>query len=165
MKKKRFKREVNSFRHKEKAISPVISTILLIMLVIIIAIIILLWFRVFLKEVIEKDVNGVKKPIDAVCGEVQLKEIINPDNTFGVTNEGNVAIHSIKLKVSKTDGTSDTIPIDNSRLNPGFSMMFEGLSLDDYESVKAIPILLGKRKSATAPEPYECSEKNGIDIK
>lgn len=174
MKNRKITRGVKSYkksfkRDNEKAVSPVIATILLIMIVIIIAIIIILWFRVFLKESLTKDINGNIKKVEDYCREVSLKQILNEDSTFGVTNEGNVPISEFKLKVSKTDGTSEIIEA-LGRLNPGFTTMFEvdnsagGIyKRSDFESVKIIPVLLGKRKSG-AVEAVTCPEKDGIDI-
>lgn len=165
MKRKKFKREVHRFNHKENAVSPVVSTILLIMLVIIIAVIIILWFRVFLKESIIKEIAGKTKNIEDYCRDVRLKAILNDDNSFGVTNEGNVPIYGFNLKLARDDGTASEVPVSNARLNPGFSIMFSDQGYrNDYESVKAIPILLGKRKSSSATEQFICPDKYGVDI-
>jgi flagellin-like protein len=169
MKKRKLHREIRKKTTSERAVSPVVSTILLIMVVIVIAIIIILWFRVFIKEAILKEVLGSTKRVEDFCREVSLKTILNEDQTFGVINEGNVPIYAFKLKVSRSDGTASTENIDGN-LNPGFTRMFETnpstgqpFLRSDFESVKVIPILLGKRKSGAAI-PVACPEINGVDI-
>lgn len=160
MKKKNFKKEMR----KRKAVSPVVSTILLIMIVIIIAIIIILWSRNFIKEVILKEVAGNSKRVNEFCNEVRLNPILNDDGSFGITNEGNVPVHAINLKISGSDGSSSTQYIGPLDINPGFSKMIEGYNAADFEEIKIMPILLGERKSGVV-EPYSCPENTGIEIK
>ncbi|MEM0465727.1 MAG: archaellin/type IV pilin N-terminal domain-containing protein [Candidatus Pacearchaeota archaeon] len=161
-KKRKLNMEKKNVKKERKAISPVITTMLLIMVVIIIAIIIILWFNVFIKEYAKKTINGQEKRAEDFCRDVSLKPFVNEDESFGVTNEGNVPVYSIKLKVSKTDGTADVLSIPGN-LNPGFSAIFDPYKRSDFESVKILPVLLGKRKSG-AVEPVQCPEINGIDI-
>jgi flagellin-like protein len=153
---------------KEKAVSPVIATVLLIMIVIILAIIILLWSRSFIKETILKEVQGVSKNAEQFCPEVQLRPDISEDasGTFGFTNTGNIPIYSYKIKlVSK--GGSETKKVDGAAglVNPGFGTTIGGvLPFSEYEQIKIIPILLGKTSSGTL-EPFECPEVNGVSLK
>jgi flagellin-like protein len=163
MKKKSIKKVVKNTRTKERAVSPVVATILLIMLVVIIAVIIVLWFKLFLKEAVVKEVDGNTKNIEDYCRGLNLKVIFNEiDKTYGVSNEGNVPIYGFRLKLSNS-GDSSTEEVEGP-LNPGFSMMFTGTT-DSYESIKIIPVLLGTRESGTVPEPFVCPERDGVDVK
>ena len=156
------KKEINNRR--SKAVSPVVSTIILIMIVIIIAIIIILFARSFIKELVLKEVGGNSKRVEDFCPEVAINPILNGDGTFGIENEGNVPIFAISLITSKA-GNSKTEKVDIS-VNPGYSKMIPSNIYGyrtDYEAVKLVPILLGKRKSDLV-EPYTCAEQYGIDI-
>ncbi len=164
----RLKKRINSRKVEKsrKAVSPVVSTILLIMIVVIIAIIILLWARNFIKEAILKEIAGNTKKVEAWCSEVQaqLKPIINEDGSCGIANEGNIPIHAIDLKTSGSEGSSDTEYIGPLDINAGYSKMISGCDTNSYESIKIIPIILGKRKSGLV-EPYTCPEKDAVIIK
>ncbi len=152
-----------------RAVSPIISTMILIMIVIVIAIIIILFARSFIKEIILKEVGGNSKRVQDFCQEIALKPILNEDGSFGVTNEGNVPVYNIVLKTSKA-GSSDTTQLEFG-VDPGYSQMIEIINpvsssfykRSDYEEVKVIPILLGKRKSDLL-EPYTCPDNYAVDI-
>ncbi len=162
MMKKEVKMKKRNFKErKSRAVSPVVSTIILIMIVIIIAIIIILFARNFIKEIVLKEVGGNSKRVEDFCSEVVLNPILNDDGTFGVSNEGNVPVFALNIKTTNA-GNSDTIPLEY-HINPGYSQMIEGKNRNDYESVKIIPILLGKRKSNLV-EQYTCDERYGVDI-
>lgn len=159
----------------EKAVSPIISTVLLIMIVIILALIIIFWARGFIKEAIEKDIGGNKKRVNEYCNEVQLEGFINNDltHTFGFQNVGNVPVYSFALKLTeKTTGTSRlfTISGSNGNINPGFGVTIDttliptlpSVSYDTYARVQVIPILLGTSQGGS--EQFQCPEENAIQI-
>ena len=162
----KFKRRTNSRsdNKRRKAVSPIVSTILLIMIVVIIAIIILLWARNFIKEAILKEIAGNTKKVEAWCSQVQLKPIMNEDGSCGIANEGNIPIHAIDLKTSDSEGSSNTEHIGPLDINAGYSKIIPGCDTNAYESIKIIPIILGKRKSGLV-EPYTCPEKDAVIVK
>ena len=147
-----------------KGLSPVVSTIILIMIVIIIAILIILWFRVFFKETVLKEVGGNSKPVESFCSEVQLRGVTDPDGSLIVSNEGNIPVYALVLKTTSADGSSDTktpgIPI-----NPGYSHTFspDEISSFSYIQLKIIPVLLGKKKGNLV-EPVTCPENYAIKV-
>jgi flagellin-like protein len=154
----------------KKAISPVVATVLLIMIVIIIVIIILIWSSGYLKEVILKESGGEKKPIEQFCKEINLKLFIDNDRTFGVRNEGTVPIYAFKVKLSNS-GETKTLDYKNpmGTINPGYSVYindtetFVPLIYDNYEDIKIVPILLGKKQSGESTT-YLC-DNNEISLK
>src|SRR3989344_6352117 len=93
----------SSIMKEKKGVSPVVSTVLLIMIVIVIAIIIILWARGFVKEIIEKNIDGNIKRVNEYCNEVRLEPFVNTDNTFGFDNVGNVPVYRFDLKVVETN--------------------------------------------------------------
>jgi len=154
--KKNFRKQ----RRSIKGLSPIVSTIILIMIVIIIAILIILWFRVFLKEVVLKDVGGNSKQAVDFCNEVQLHGAIDPDGSIVVTNQGNIPINALVVKTSYSDGSSHT---DTKELpiNPGYS---QNLSITaGYTQLKIIPVLLGKKKGELV-QPVTCPENYAVKI-
>ena len=166
MKKKKYiKKQFRGIR----GISPVVSTIILIMIVLIIAILIILWFRVFFKEIVLKEVGGDSKRIEEFCNNLELKAFSNADASFGISNEGNIPIKAIVLKTSTEDGSSQTRTI-NDPINPGNSLTIKKESGNgnelktDYSNIKIIPILLGKKKGDVV-QAVTCPEKNSIIIK
>jgi len=149
------KREFN-----RKGVSPIISTSILIVIVIILAIIILLWAKGFVKEAVLKEIAGNEKRAEDFCREVKMRAILNEDNSFGFENTGSIPIFKYKLKL-ESNGGSSVRTIEKS-VNPGYSSIVENEKYSDYESVKIIPILLGKVKGNT--QEYECPEVNGVDV-
>jgi flagellin-like protein len=156
---------------KRKAVTPVIATVLLILIVIILAVIILLWSQGFITEAITKDIGGETKTTEQFCSEISIQPILNNDKSFGFKNIGNVPIYSFNLKLAeKNTGRSEIKKIEHSTgaVNPGFSTLVkkdavEYYNYTNYESVKIIPILIGKTKSGGLQE-FECPEENGINI-
>ncbi len=154
----------------EKAISPIVSTVLLIMIVIVIALIIIFWARGFVSEVIEKDIGGNPKRVNEYCNEVELLGNINEDNSFGFENIGNVPLYGFSLKLTElSTGKSEIISFtENANVNPGFGVNLDSSydsgikGYDMYEEVVVIPILLGKAEGGT--KQFQCPEENGVVI-
>ena len=148
---------------KKRGVSPVIATVLLIMIVIIIAIIILLWSRGFIKEKLLK----FEKPIENVCGEVSIQTFVNNDggtsHTYGFTNNGNVPIYAVDVKISG-GGSSDTVRAgmnEKGQVDIGLSTILEEVpNIEEgvTSEVKIIPILLGKNNGGAIKE-FTCPEK------
>lgn len=151
----------------KKGLSPMISTVILVIIVIILAIIILLWSRGFIKEAVIKEIAGNQKRAEDFCREIKARGIVNQDNSFGFENTGSVPIFAYRVKLEKS-GKSEIIKIDNKNggaVNPGYSVIVNNPKIgkySDYESVKIIPILLGKVNGNT--QEYECPESNSIEI-
>ena len=161
-------------KKEKKAVSPIISTVLLIMIVIIIAIIILMWSRGFIKEAILKEVGGESKSVEKFCSEVGMVAILNNEGSFGFTNNGNVPIYALNLKLTGGiigGGNSDIInirPEKGGLVSPGFSTLVKddmGSYYDyyDYDEVKIIPVLLGKTKTGAIKEKG-CEEIYALKI-
>ena len=150
-------------KKEKKAVSPVIATVLLIMIVIILAIIILLWSRGFVSEVITKEINGESKNVEIRCQEISIKGIVHEDGGFGFENVGNVPISSFRVKTKDKATGDSTITRMDSKVNPGFSVIIEGMIYEEYEQVSIIPVLLGK-KEAGQTEEYECPESDNYVI-
>lgn len=152
-------------KKRNKAVSPVISTVLLILIVIILAIIIFLWSRGFFKEVIEKQIGEDRRSADQLCSELGLKPIIN-GNQFGFENNGNVPVYAYIVKYSN-EGNSDTREFKEEGVGsapPGTLAIAEGMSYSGYEEIKIIPILLGEGEDGATKE-FQCPEITAIKIK
>lgn len=153
-------------RKKERAVSPIVSTILLVMIVVVLAAIIFLWTRSFIKEAVTKDIAGDIKTVDQLCvNGLGIKSFVNEDGSFGFTNNGNVPIYAFNVKETNEDGSSDIIRRDTP-VNIGKSVTLDS-SIDssfvynNHKEIKIIPILLGKMKNGNAQE-YTCPEENGV---
>lgn len=148
-----------------KGLSPVVSTIILIMIVIIIAILIILWFKVFFKEAVLKEVGGNSKRAEDFCNEVQLLGTTDPDGSVVVSNQGNIPVNALVFKTSSVDGGSDTTTKGIS-INPGYSQTIppNEISSYTYTQLKIIPVLLGKKKGDLV-QRVTCPEKYAIKIK
>jgi flagellin-like protein len=160
------KKKKNFKRHERgrKGLSPVVSTLILIAIVIIIAIIIILWFKVFLKEAVLKEVDGTSKQVEDFCNDVQLRAVVDPDGSIVLTNQGNVPINAINVKNIKSDGSSDinslAIP-----LNPGYSRTIPSGTpvTSGYSQLEIVPILLGKTKD-NQEKAVSCPQKYAVKI-
>jgi flagellin-like protein len=143
---------------RKKGVSPMVSTVLLIMIVIIIAIIILIWGRGWIKEKLLK----FNKPVENVCPDVSIKPFVNPDNSYGFTNTGNIPIYQVDLKITAR-GSSSVTRIDKSA-NPGASVILGNDYGDsNIEEIKIIPVLLGKTSSGKQKQ-YTCPEQTAVVV-
>ncbi|MDD5193490.1 MAG: hypothetical protein PHF67_02785 [Candidatus Nanoarchaeia archaeon] len=156
----------------KKAVSPVIATVLLVLIVVVLGVIILLWSQGFVEEAVTKNIGGETKTAEQFCSDLGMQPILNEDKSFGFRNIGNVPIYAFSVKLTgKNTGQSETKKIEHSdggSINPGFNVLIEKegggyYNYDDYESVKIIPILLGKTKKGGLQE-YPCPEINAITI-
>ncbi len=140
----------------EKAVSPVITTVLLISIVIILAIIIFLWARSFIGEKISK----FDKPIESVCDEVKLKASIDGTNLV-LNNQGNVPVYAINIK-KNSPGTS-TIEEKIIELDKGGSKNENiGIISSEITSLSIIPVLLGEVEERK--EKFTCPESVAVKI-
>jgi flagellin-like protein len=149
----------------EKAVSPVIATVLLVLVVVILATIILIWSFSFVKEAVEKEIAGEKKRAEQYCSEVKLDPFEDPSG-FGFVNSGNVPIYAFKIKFSPSGGSTytKTVTGKEGQINPGATATIsEGQLASDFEEVKVIPILLGKVKSGGYQE-FQCPESDSVKI-
>jgi flagellin-like protein len=161
--------EVNMKRGvvNKKGLSPIISTSILIVIVVILAIIILLWARGFVEEAVIKEIAGNSKRAEDFCKELKIKGIVNQDDSFGFENTGTIPIYAYRVNLQK-GGSSSTLRIgadDGGSVNPGFTVIVPANEVEPYstyESVRIIPVLLGKVEGST--QEFDCPEINGIDI-
>ncbi len=143
-----------------KAVSPVVSTILLISVVIILAVIIFLWTRSFIEEAIQKEILGKKKPIENVCSEVNLKISLSSARELSVVNVGNVPVLSIDVR--KEGGGISKIENYALNLGPGDSKT-EFIYIEEiYNKITVIPVLLGE--TGNSKKAYTCPEETGIEL-
>jgi flagellin-like protein len=139
---------------KKKAVSPIITTILLILLAIVLASIIFLYFRNFVKEVPTKfsPTANQDRPITELCAAVRLEASIDGNNV-AITNLGAIPLSKIELLVS-FGGSSERKEYELG-INSGESKIVTSSVPLGSNSVKLIPILLGKMKSGEV-NPYSC---------
>jgi flagellin-like protein len=154
------KKRVNE---NKKGLSPVIATVLLITMVVVIGLIIFLWFRSMTKEVVTKfgDEN-----VELACNKVQFDASYD-NGIISISNSGNVAIFSLKIK-SETEAGYSTRDISEMYsdwptlgLNPGLAYSADASTLSG--DVTLIPVLIGKSEK-TGRETFICDEKNGYDL-
>jgi len=157
----------------KKGVSPIIATVLLVVMVIVIAIIVFFWLRGFLKEPITKfgDEN-----IELACDKVVLIGELNADQTdLEISNNGNVPIEEVKLKLVSAGGDYETYTAGR-RLKAGRTLgLINQIDLLDknkksanivftnYEKIVIIPVLLGKTSSGEEKE-YVCPDINGKEV-
>jgi flagellin-like protein len=154
----------------KKGLSPIVATSILIVIVIILAIIILLWARGFIKEAVIKEIAGSSKRAEEFCREIGMRGFVNEDDTFGFENTGTIPIFAYRINLEES-GSSNIIRVGNDKggsVNPGGTVIITDSIVpgikkyDKYDSVKIIPVLLGKVEGST--QSYDCPEINGIDI-
>ena len=153
----------------KKGLSPIVATSILIVIVIVLAIIILLWARGFVKEAVIKEIAGSSKRAEEFCREIGMRGFVNEDleETFGFENTGTIPIFAYRINLEES-GSSKIIRVGNDQggsVNPGDTAIISHSSVkpySSYDSVKIIPVLLGKVEGST--QSYDCPEINGIDI-
>ena len=149
----------------KRGLSPIVATSILIVIVIILAIIILLWARGFIKEAVIKEIAGSSKRAEEFCREIGMRGFVNEDNSFGFENTGTIPIFAYRINLEES-GSSEIIRVGNDKggsVNPGDTVIISNFQpYSSYDSVKIIPVLLGKVEGST--QSYDCPEINGIDI-
>ena len=149
---------------KRKGLSPIITTVLLVAIVIIIAVIIFMWARGFIKEIVEKDIGGVKKSAEKFCADVNF--IASVDRSMGsisVVNRGNVPIYRIDVKQEMSGKSKiEQIDFEGGGLNKGESTTEELTLNSATTSLKIIPVLLGK--SGNKKKEFICSDTYAVEL-
>jgi len=149
----------------KRGISPVIATVLLVVMVVVIALIVFLWFRNINQEAITK-FDGTN--VEIICGDVQFESSYSSETLY-ISNNGNVPIYSIKLKISSggsyvTDDLHEITSSDwpENGLNPGNAFSSTGLSssLDTADKVVLIPVLVGVTDSGEK-KMHTCADSFG----
>jgi flagellin-like protein len=150
----------------KSGVSPVVATVLLIAMVIVLALIVFLWFRSLTKEAITK-FDG--QNIETVCKDVSFSS----DYSLGIltlTNDGNVPIFGINLKISK-QGSHETKNIKElstnwpeTGLRQGGVFISEDLSTEfsGVTEVIAIPVLVGS--SEKGERTHICEDNQGQEL-
>jgi len=140
----------------KRGVSPVIATVLLIAIVVVIALIVFLWFRGFSQEAIMK----FGKNIELVCDDVRFDASFD-GSSFSISNEGNVPIYRMKIKIIG-DGSHSTEDL------AGFVGLSAG-GVDEYthnigsaEEVVLIPVLRGKSEKGEVN--HVCDENYGYSL-
>ncbi|MFA7708063.1 MAG: hypothetical protein WCX73_03875, partial [Candidatus Pacearchaeota archaeon] len=112
----------------------------------------------FIKEKLLK----FNEPVENSCTRVSVKPFVNPDDSYGYTNTGNIPIYQTDIKIT-TRGKSSVVR-DKQSVNPGASVILgNSYSSGNVEEIKIIPVLLGKTSSGKQRE-YTCPEQNAIVI-
>ncbi|HLD37329.1 MAG TPA: archaellin/type IV pilin N-terminal domain-containing protein [Candidatus Nanoarchaeia archaeon] len=150
------KRVNNAGRAHNKAVSPVIATVLLVAVTIILIAIIFLWARRFIPEAILKN----DKAIEQACTDVNFQAELR-GSSLSVKNTGNIPISSLSvLKISKFRKEREIVKVD---LTKGEAKSVSLDSTTGYESMSIVPMLLGKVNSGKIKE-YTCPEDSGKEI-
>ncbi len=164
---------------REKALSPVVATILLVLLAILLVLILLLFSKSFVKDVVEKN----EQPAEYSCEKVNLEAYLESDDLY-ITNVGNVPVYKIvakKIKFGNSKIMVSDILVPNVEGEPGARGLPPGnianvtrASLEitktefesgggTYKTLKIIPILLGTVKGGSARE-YTCPDEFAINV-
>lgn len=151
----------------KKAVSPIVSTVLLIMIVIVLASIIFVWSKGFIKEAYTKQVGGQTQDVNQICSSgLDLAPFVNPDGSFGFTNNGNVPIYGFNLKLISSGTGTSTIGtyFANTSVNPSKTVIVPSniYNYNLYSQIEIIPIILGTTSGGN--QPYTCSETNAITV-
>ena len=143
------KRVKSVYRNPNRAISPVIATVLLVAIVIVTAMIVFLWFRAMGTEVIMK----FDKNIELTCGDIEFVADYS-NGLLSISNTGNIPIFGMKISIEgsgsqktydlKKDLSSDWPDLG---LNQGgaFSADISG-TVGSAEKLVLTPVLMGSSK-------------------
>ncbi len=150
----------------KKALSPVITTTILISIGIILALIVFFWIRSFIGEVVEKEINGVKKTAGSFCGEVNLKLAVS-GNELTIVNQGSVPVYEVNVEKIDSVGQESRVDKYTINLNAGSTYPSDSdapitISMSDYDKVSVTPVLLGK--TGNKKRKYTCSEDTSFQL-
>jgi flagellin-like protein len=153
------------FLKNRKGISPTVTTVLLIVLVIAVIGIIYLWFN----GMVEEGVTKFGKNIQLACEDVNF-ETSYSSGILSITNNGNIALYRINLRISAGGSyqTRDITEISSAwpdkGLNEGgtFSEDISG-SVGNADTLIVYPILIGT--SGSGKKTFVCEGQYGKEIK
>ena len=152
-------------RVKKKGISPVIATTLLIAIVVIIGLIIFLWFKNVVGDYGEK----FGQNIEMVCEDVVL-DASYFEGTLYVTNDGNVPVFKLNLKIEESGGYSTKELNELVSDWPTAGLLQGGAYSGDIGSligtpnqIVIMPVLIGVSNKG-GRKSYACDEKYGYTI-
>lgn len=149
-----------------RGVSPVIATVLLVTMVIVVGLIIFLWFNSLTQEAVTK-FGG--KNIELVCGDVDFSSSYD-GSALAISNNGNVPIFNMKVKISTNGGfeTKDIKDISSNwpsvGLKRGGSFLSNDVSTEfsGATDVLLIPVLVGT--SDSGEQSHVCAEQNGQEV-
>lgn len=150
---------------KNKALSPVVATVLLVAMVIVIGLIVFLWFRGLTQEAITKNLGGSETNVQLVCDDVYFEASYSTSSDeLLIRNSGNIPIYNFKIKISG-DGsftTSDLGDLSDEWSNMYKTGLNQGMSFSDEVSISGneivlIPVLIGNSESGVK-KTYVCNE-------
>ena len=157
-----------------KAVSPLIATVLLIGITLASFALIVVWTRGFISERIEK----FGENMDVVCGRLEYSAYVAPLEEGGdpsfmkiiIDNKGNDNINSINVKlvkggksVMKTLTQKAGAPITGKKpgeINIDLDDFFpqEGLTMSDINEVEITPVLKGIGESSKKAKVFVCEQ-------
>lgn len=144
---------------RKRGISPVIATVLLIALVIVIFLIVFLWFRGTLKPAVLK----FGENIELACEKVSFSADYS-GGKLDLSNNGDVPISGVKIKVSKKGGFTTE---DINDVATGWNGLSKGkafssaldINIADVTEILVIPVLRGT--SEDGEKDYVCDDRFG----
>jgi len=158
---------IKKLKKRERAVSPLIATVLMIGIVVMAMSIILVWSKKFIGEQIEK--YGSR--IDVVCERLDYKaELYNTEPgvyAVVINNRGNDNIHQVNLKVIKggNSAVKAFTPKDGKIAkketgNVTFSISsFPEKFSGGFDKVEVTPVLLGTGAKTNKPKLSVCKDK------
>lgn len=147
----------------QRGLSPLIATVLLIGLVVTIGVIIFIWFQNLIGETITKfgDEN-----VERACESVSLQATRNGQG-ITITNNGNVPLNSLKLRIDTGDERFTESPQLEGGVSVGSAVTVTitnpTLDLETIRSVDIIPVLTGNDESGYTVA-YSC-DNHPIEVR
>jgi hypothetical protein len=151
---------------KKRGVSPIIATLLLISISVIIAVIIFLWARGFVGEKAEKFGAAIEFACEDIIFEAEAIKNEGADGKIFINNRGNVPINGLEVRQkSLLSGSRKEVGVLNDQITKGDSgdLEFNLASLNEYDELIVVPIILGKVNEQT--KSYVCDEEFGEEIK
>jgi flagellin-like protein len=159
---KNFIIKMNKRFNNKKGVSPVIATILLVGIVIVIGLIIFAWLSGLTEESVTKSGENAK----LVCEDVEFDSSYSSTNKLIISNEGNVPIYGMEIKIFEGGGFETESIRDLSEEWPEVGIN-QGQAFSDniyFDAVKIelIPVILGS--SNGEEKTFTCDERHGSEI-
>jgi len=148
----------------KKGLSPIISTVILIGIVIALAVIVLLFMRSQIKDIIEKEILGVKKSIDKFCVETNFEASVSGDQIV-IVNKGNVPIYQVnveRIKGGESKVDNYVIELDAGGTYPSEASDMPIIFESGDEKAVIVPVLLGK--AGKNLQTYTCPDSVAYEL-
>ncbi len=153
-----------------KAVSPLVATVILIGIVISASAVVYMWSKSFVGENLEKFGSSIDTVCDEIAFAAQLEITGGTSYELLINNKANVDIHKLNVNFNK-QGKSiiKTFSADKGSIRGGstgkVSFDLKTLDISSFTSIDVTPVLLATGNSSKTSKLFPCKSRSIDGIK